>query len=136
VAQIDILLAARLRILNGDNATIAGAIMGMPDTDDTMQSIEDTYARASGGSLTDALDNVELEIAAHFGGVSNAYSYLEADILDSFVYATSAGGAGLPEPMPRMYGLYAAVALAINEPGTYLTIEDAVTWVLANITFS
>ena len=138
--NIQLVMAARWRVLSGQNMTLSGAIMAKRDDEVAPSIIEEAYENRGSSQPWSPLDILELMIAERVDGgevlpVTNPEAYGAARWLASGVDpANPDKWANLPSPIPRSFVLYFAAAW--HERGWFPTVTDALKDILTNKTFS
>jgi hypothetical protein len=130
MAEINVLAAARTRLLRGNKQTVAAAILERPDNEMVVRLIEEVYTRR--GKTGSALDAVELEIAERIDdGIDYPVGNQEA--FQGVLWLAQADPANIPDPMPRDFALYFAIAW--KRMGRFPTVVDAMKYIFANFEF-
>ena len=127
MADLNVLAAARTRLLRGNRETIAGAVTDKPDSEMGTRLLEELYTRR--GKTGDALDAVELEIAERIDA-GEEYPVGNQEAFQGVMWLAQVGPENLPNPIPRDFVLYFAIAW--KQQGRYPTVEDAVKFLLDN----
>ena len=130
--NIEWFMAARSRVVYSGWTILAGALMGIADSDDSMKAIDAAYATLYGTAVAmEPLDVIERKIAALVDGgstlpVSNEESY------EAALWITQEDLSTLPAMVPRAFVLYLAKALRDN--GKYPTMLVALNNIISTKT--
>lgn len=128
--ELQVLASARGRLLSGQRTTLAGAILDKVDSDLAASLVEAAYTER--GKSGEALDAVEKLIANE---IDNGQSYPigNAEAFAGVQWIAMTDPASLPNPMPRAYALYFAIAW--QKSGRYGTVSEGLTYILTNFNF-
>ncbi len=130
MAEINVLAAARTRLLRGNKDRIAAALLDKPDNDMIVRLIEEVYTRR--GKTGDPIDAMELEIAQRLDN-GEEYPVGNAEAFYGVQWLAQVAPENIPDPMPRDFALYFAIAW--KQQGRFPTVEDGVKYIIDNFSF-
>lgn len=131
MGEINVLAAARTRLLDQEKSTLAGALTNQPDDSIVISLIEDAYTRR--GQTGQPLDAIELEIAERLdAGVD--YPLGNEQAFQGVLWLAQTDPVNLPSPMPRDFALYFAIAW--KSQGRYATVAEGLQFIYDNIQMS
>lgn len=130
--NVEFFMAARARLVYDGQDTLAGALLVKSDDDPLVRAVEDSFATYYGKKVMAPLDVVEHAIATRVDAgeklpISNTEAYGAAK------WISQEGLASLPDPMPRGFVLYFAMALV--ETGQFASMDKALAQILTTKTF-
>lgn len=132
LARVNFFMSARSRIVYDKQTTVAGALLGVQDSDENIQNLEQTFAVLYGTAQMKPLDAIEHMIAQCVDAgdglpVSNPEGFAAAE------WIAQVGLSALPNPVPRGFVIY--LAKAFKDEGAYPTMEAALTNILTTKEF-
>lgn len=131
MGEIMVLAQARSRILRGERSTLAGALTENPDDGVVNSLIEETYTRR--GQSGDALQAIELEIAERLDNGED-YPLGNEQAFQGVLWLSQTDAANLPDPMPKEFALYFAIAWQMQ--GKHSTVTEGLQFIYNNFTLS
>lgn len=130
MAELQVLAAARTRLLRGNKQTVAAAILERPDNEMAVKLIEEVYTRR--GKTGNPLDAVELEIAERLDDGED-YPMGNQEAFQAALWMAQADPASIPDPMPRDFALYFAIAW--KRVGRFATVAEGMRYIFDNFSF-
>jgi hypothetical protein len=139
VYNINLVMAARWRVLTGKNEILSGALLDKPDSDISASAIDAAYGHRGANQPWSVIDILELmvtelmdegnqlPIASEEGYAAAQWEASAADPAAEDKYSN------LPDPIPRSFALYLAVAW--KNIGHFPTYEEALTTLLSTKSF-
>lgn len=114
---LSLLGAARTRIVSGSNSTLSGGVLSKTDDDVTSQALEIAYIEKAENPTFKPIDWIELAIAKRIDAgeqypIGDVYIFRGAEWIAQMDIST------LPNPMPRDFVLYLAMAAVLEGKST------------------
>lgn len=128
--EIQVLAQARNRLLRGGRHTLVGALTDKPDSELLNTLIEETYTRR--GKNGKPLEAVELEIAERLDA-GDDYPVGNPEAFQGVMWLAQTDPANLPDPMPRDFALYFAIAW--KNQGRFPTVTAGLQSIYDNFQF-
>lgn len=120
---IALLGASRSRVISGANALASGAVLGTPDTNVASQAIEAIYNEKESNPSFNLIDWVELAIAGQID-LGHTYPLGDDNAYRGAQWLAQMNILALPNPMPRDFVLYLAIASVAEGKST--SVRDTV----------
>ena len=130
MAEINVLAAARTRLLRGSKQTVAGALLEKSDNELSVRLLEEVYTRR--GKTGEPINAVELEIAERLDE-GEEYPIGNHEAFQGVMWLAQTDPANIPDPMPRDFALYFAIAW--KRQGRFETHVAALNHVIDNFAF-